>query len=99
MFKNIGFIVRVWKASREGMTTTEKAVGYSYRLQEDYTPPQRQRWWGAHWEILALVRKQRKRGKLWARVFLVISVEGLDEARLTGLKLASLNHLSGHSGA
>lgn len=64
----------MWKASREGMTTTEKAVGYSYRLQEDCTPLTEAAVVGSPLGNTGTSQEAEEKGKLWARVFLVISV-------------------------
>ena len=56
----------MWKASLEGMTTTEKAVGYSQSLREA----------GVVESPLGnnTGQEAEEERKLWARVFLVVSL-------------------------
>lgn len=64
----------MWKASHEGVTTTEKAVGYSHRLREDCTPLTEAGVVGSPLGNTGTSQEAEEKGRLWARVFLVVSV-------------------------
>lgn len=51
-------------------------------------------WRGPPWEAAGSVRRQRKVGELWARAFVVVSMEGTGEAGWTVLGLAHVNKQS-----
>ena len=54
------------------MTTTEKAVGYSHRLREDCTPLTEAGVVGSPLGNTGTSQEAEEKGKLWARVFLVV---------------------------